>query len=124
MQLPDESLTRLRHLDTRNQVIQSRLPQCQSPSQIVQLLQNEDLYTLILVGVQSARNVRKSIWNYITKLSKIQSPINGNDLKKMGYKPGPQFKQILDRLLAATLDGEITTRPTAEAFLAEKFPVN
>ncbi|MBD2315230.1 CBS domain-containing protein [Desertifilum sp. FACHB-1129] len=124
LQLPDESMTRLQRLDTRNQVIQSRLSQCKSPSQIVQLLQNEDLYTLILIAVQSPRVIRKLIWNYITKLSQIQSPLNGNDLKKMGYKPSPKFKQILDRLLAATLDGEITTRPTAEAFLAEKFPVN
>jgi tRNA nucleotidyltransferase (CCA-adding enzyme) len=35
----------------------------------------------------------------------------------MGYKPGPQFKQILDSLLAATLDGKIRDRLEAELFL-------
>ena len=52
----------------------------------------------------------------------IQPVINGNDLKKLGYKPGPVYKQILDDLLAATLDGEISVRTQAEAFLAQHYP--
>jgi len=35
----------------------------------------------------------------------------------MGYKPDPQFKQILEALLAATLDGEIRDRQEAELFV-------
>ena len=37
----------------------------------------------------------------------------------MSYKPDPQFKQILDSLLAATLDGEIRDRREAELFLQQ-----
>ena len=33
----------------------------------------------------------------------------------MGYKPGPQYKKILDELLSATLDGKIRDRNDAEA---------
>jgi len=47
----------------------------------------------------------------------IHPSLNENDLKMMGYKLGPQFKQILDYLFAATLDGEIRDRREAELFL-------
>ena len=37
----------------------------------------------------------------------------------MGYKPGPIFKQILDHLLFATLDGKIKTKTQAMELLTE-----
>ena len=39
--------------------------------------------------------------------------IDGGDLVKMGLKPGPLFKQILDRARAMQLDGEITSVQSA-----------
>lgn len=124
LQLADDSIERLKNLDTRLQSIQEELPKCQYPSQVVQRLKSESLATLILVAVESPKHIRKLIWNYITKLSQIQSPIDGNDLKQMGYKPSPQFKQILDELLAATLDGKVCDRTSAEAYLTEHFPLD
>jgi hypothetical protein len=47
----------------------------------------------------------------------IHPPLNGDDIKLMAYKPVPQFKQILDALLAATLNGEIRDRQEAELFV-------
>ena len=37
------------------------------------------------------------------------------DLKALGLKPGPRFKQILDRLLEARLNGEIKTKADERA---------
>jgi tRNA nucleotidyltransferase (CCA-adding enzyme) len=48
--------------------------------------------------------------------------LNGNDLKKLGYKPSPIFKQILDNLLTATLDGTIKDESEAREFLAKHYP--
>ncbi len=56
-------------------------------------------------------------------LSNVEAPLNGNDLKKMGYKPGPKYKQILDDLLAATLDGEVEDKGSAEEFLKRSYSV-
>ena len=42
--------------------------------------------------------------------------INGNDLKKMGFTPGPEFRKILDDVFEAQLTGEVATRE--EALLA------
>jgi tRNA nucleotidyltransferase (CCA-adding enzyme) len=56
-------------------------------------------------------------------LADVQAPLNGNDLKQLGYKPGPQYRQILDALLAATLDQVIRVQADAIAFLAEHYPL-
>ena len=121
LQLPAESIARMEQLDAvTNNVIRS-LPSCERPSQIVQLLRPYNLPTLILIAVQSSRIIRRYIWRYLTELSHIKPPLNGNDLKQLGYQPGRDFKRILEALLVAKLDGEVRDRASAEAYLAEKF---
>jgi tRNA nucleotidyltransferase (CCA-adding enzyme) len=122
LQLPAESIARLRQLAQVEWAISSQLPQHQHPSQIVHLLKQYDLPLLILVAVRSPRTIRRQIWQYFTGWSTIKPPIDGNDLKALGYKPGPRFRQILDALTAATLDGVIYSRRDAEAFLSQQFP--
>jgi tRNA nucleotidyltransferase (CCA-adding enzyme) len=87
----------------------------------VQLLRQYDLPTLILIVLQSPRSIRSQIWRYLTVWADIQPPLNGNDLKQLGYKPGPQYRQILEHLLAAKLDGVISDRAEAEKFLFENY---
>ena len=74
--------------------------------------------------VRSTRPIRQNIWRYLTEWSHIKAPLNGNDLKALGYKPGKQFKEILDALLTAILDDQIDSCESAEAFVAEHFPLN
>jgi tRNA nucleotidyltransferase (CCA-adding enzyme) len=73
--------------------------------------------------VQGPRAVRRKIWQYLTTWAHIQAPLNGNDLKQLGYKAGPQYRQILDALLAATLDQVIHDEEDAKAFLAQHYPL-
>ncbi|MBK1990680.1 CBS domain-containing protein [Sphaerospermopsis aphanizomenoides BCCUSP55] len=122
LQLPDDSITRLKKLsEIKTQVMQS-LPNCELPSQILHLLRHFDLETLVLIAVQSPRLIRRKIWHYLTVLVNIQPLLNGNDLKQLGYKPSPIFKIILDNLLAATVDGVIKNRREAEEFLKQNYP--
>lgn len=123
LQLPAQTIERLSHLDKVAAVVLEKLPYCQRPSQILQLLQPLDVATLILIAVGSRRSVRQKIWRYLTKFSQVKSPLNGNDLKELGYQRGPQFKQMLDALLVAKLDGLVSDRASAEAYLAEHFPL-
>ena len=48
--------------------------------------------------------------------------LGGDDLAALGYRPGPLFGEILRALEEAQLEGEVTTRPDAERFVAERFP--
>lgn len=122
LQLAVDSVERLQNLNKAESNIVESLFKLQLKSEIVELFRQYDLPTLILIAVRSSRIIRQKIWHYVTEWSHIKSPLNGNDLKALGYKPGKQFKEILDALLTATLDGKIDSRESAEAFLVEHFP--
>ncbi|MFM7425773.1 MAG: CBS domain-containing protein [Elainella sp.] len=122
LQLPADSLSRLQNFDQSRQTIQTTLPTCHLPSQIVELLDQYDLPTLILVAAVLPRPLRRQIWRYLTHWSQIKAPLDGQDLQQMGYKPGRQFKQILDALRQATLDDVVNDVDTAKQFVKERFP--
>jgi poly(A) polymerase len=50
--------------------------------------------------------------------------LTGQDLMAMGYRPGPQFKTILQAIEEAQLEGTLLTREQAIAYLGQKFPVS
>ncbi|MEQ8963080.1 MAG: CBS domain-containing protein, partial [Coleofasciculus sp. C2-GNP5-27] len=122
LQLPIDSIERLRHLGQAQTEVVESLPQCQRPSEVVWLLRQYKLPTLVLIAVHSSRAIRRKLWHYFTNLATVQAPLNGNDLKRLGYKPGPDYKEILDVLLAATLDGVIRDEADAKAFLEQHYP--
>jgi len=52
-----------------------------------------------------------------------QRLVTGEDLKAMGYRQGPVFKEILHTVEEAQLDGALGDRERALAFVRDKFPV-
>jgi tRNA nucleotidyltransferase (CCA-adding enzyme) len=122
LQLQEDSIQRLQNLAQAQAKVIESLPHCQRPSQAVHLLRKYDLPTLILIALQSPRSLRRQTWHYLTVWANIQPILNGNDLKELGYKPGPQYRQMLDDLLAATLDKVVRNRTEAEAFLTKNYP--
>ncbi|MDF5729692.1 MAG: CBS domain-containing protein [Rhizonema sp. PD38] len=139
LQLSEDSIIRLeslaQNLDNVKNLTPSPSPQAERgvgskmsveeirPSQVVQLLRQYELPMLILIAVQSSRAIRHQIWQYLTVCSRVQPLLNGNDLRKLGYKPGPQYKLMLDDILAATLDGVMSDRTSAQEFLAKHYPI-
>lgn len=123
LQFPDDSIKRLENLAAAKKNVVDNLDKCVKRSEVVKLLRKYDLPMLIFIALQSSRKIRKQIWDYLTVLSNVEAPLNGNDLKKLGYKPGPQYKQILDDLLAASLDGEVEDKSSAEEFLSENYRI-
>ncbi len=47
--------------------------------------------------------------------------VTGQDLKDMGFHPGPQFRAILQAVEDAQLDGRVRTRDEAKAFIRRSF---
>ncbi|MEG4251849.1 CBS domain-containing protein [Microcoleus sp. Pol10D4] len=122
LQLPADSIKRLEVLEAGKNQLAENLPKCELPSQLVLLLRNYELPVLIAIALQSPRSARRQIWEYLTKWANVEPPLNGNDLKALGYKPGPGFKRMLDDLLAARLDGDLGDRAAAISFLAQRYP--
>lgn len=121
LQLQEDSIQHLQNLAVAQTEIIQSLSEYQRPSQVVQLLRKYNLEILILIALQSQRPIRRQIWQYLTVWANVQPILNGNDLKKLGYKPGPQYRQMLDDLLAKTLDGNITNQVEAQEFLAQQY---
>jgi tRNA nucleotidyltransferase (CCA-adding enzyme) len=122
LQLPADSIKRLEVLEAGKNQLAEGLPKCELPSQLVLLLRNYELPVLIAIALQSPRSARRQIWEYLTRWANVEPPLNGNDLKALGYKPGPGFKRMLDDLLAAKLDGDLGDRAAAISFLAQRYP--
>jgi poly(A) polymerase len=48
--------------------------------------------------------------------------LNGDDLIRLGYKPGPDFRGILAAVEDAQLEGTLHTRDEAQSFVVNEFP--
>lgn len=123
LQLPQASVQRLARLEQAAAKVAAALPQCDRPSQCWQVLGSYDLATLVLISLQHPHQICERIWQYLTHWSQVKAPINGQDLKHLGYLPGPAYREMLARVLAATIDGEITDRQAAIAWLLSHYPL-
>ncbi len=64
---------------------------------------------LFMMAKTKSRSVTRQIAAYLTRFKQVKPLLTGADLKALGLKPGPIYKQILDRLLDARLNGKVKT---------------
>lgn len=89
-----------------------------TPSQITNFL--DEIPNLAIYCVQLAvsdADIKELFHKYLKEWSFIRSSVDGNDLKKLGIPPGPDYRRILGRLRDAWLDGEIKCRDDEQALL-------
>ncbi len=120
LHLSKDSIDRLSGLAGAVYRLEKDLPDATKISEKVFILQGYKTPALILIAAKTNRVLRKSIWQYLTGWSKVKTPLDGEDLKALGYKPGPLYKEILTALLGATLDGEVSDLPSALDWLAKR----
>jgi len=77
-------------------------------SEVYELLQNHpEEFLLFLAALPQDEETRNRILNYLKSWRFVRPLVNGEDLKAMGLKPGPAFKEILSRLKYEIIDGEL-----------------
>ncbi|HSB01015.1 MAG TPA: CCA tRNA nucleotidyltransferase [Anaerolineales bacterium] len=88
------------------------------PSQVVALLEGYSIKALEVVScaVQDEQ-IKKILTKYLSEWWHVQPKATGHDLKKRGIPPGPKYAEILRRLRAAWLDGEVKTEEEEKALL-------
>jgi poly(A) polymerase len=59
----------------------------------------------------------------VTPADQVRPPrlVTGDDLIRMGFRPGPSFKQILDSVEEAQLNGKLPTRDEALEYVKQSF---
>ncbi|NEQ45193.1 MAG: CBS domain-containing protein [Leptolyngbya sp. SIOISBB] len=124
LQLPQASVQRLANLTQAETTVLAALPHCDRPSQCWQLFAPYDLASLVLISLCHPHETSEQIWRYLTHWSQVKAPMNGQDLKRLGYPPGPAYRTMLAQVLAATLDGELTSRAAAIAFIQRHYPLS
>ncbi len=65
---------------------------------------------LYMMAKTEGEEVKKYISLYFTQLQSVRILITGKDLKEMGLPPGPEYREILDKVMKARLDNEIMSR--------------
>jgi tRNA nucleotidyltransferase (CCA-adding enzyme) len=82
-----------------------------APSRVYYLLRGIDReILLIIMSGSDSEHLVSRIRRYLTEYRFVSGEVNGGDLKKLGIPTGPEYKEILNRLLSARLDGEVRSR--------------
>ncbi len=90
------------------------------PSEIYWLLRGMDNEALLsLMVIARKKHIQEAVSRYVTSLRDVRPLISGQDLLTLGLQPGPQFKQLLNHVLEAQLDGVVSSKEEA-AEMAKK----
>ncbi len=65
--------------------------------------------------------IKKIISHFLTTLKKTNITLTGDDLVKLGFVPGPLFKEIFNEVLMAKIDGLISNRSEELEFIKQHF---
>lgn len=78
---------------------------------------------LYLMTITRKQAGKKAVSLFVTHLRYTKPELQGDDLIRMGYTPGPLFKKILTHLLDARLDGLVQSKEEEEALVEKEFPL-
>ena len=89
-----------------------------SLSNIYSLLHGYSSLAVLVNSLASDSPVaRQHIGLFLSKLRYIKPALIGKDITRMGLVPGPGIKEVLDLLLEAQLDGQVTTKRDEEGLV-------
>ncbi len=81
-----------------------------------------DTETLLYVMAKAnSEKIKRLISSYFTRLKGTKPRLRGKDLVSMGFKPGPIFKEVFNRLLEARLNELIKTKEDEIRFVESTF---
>ena len=91
-------------------LLETNLPELKGrkPSRIVELLEGYSSKAIEVFSIALKDEEIKAVLNrYLSEWWSVSPKTTGHDLKKRGIPPGPRYNEILRRLRAAWLDGEV-----------------
>jgi tRNA nucleotidyltransferase (CCA-adding enzyme) len=90
------------------------------PSEAVQLLEGYSIKALEVFSTAIPdQEIKNILTKYLTEWWHIKPKTTGHDLKKLGIPPGPKYNEILRRLRAAWLNGEVHSVEEEKKILEE-----
>lgn len=83
-------------------------------------LSNEGL--LYLMAISRKKYMQQAVSQYVTSLRGVRSLISGKDLQNLGYRPGPDFRTMLNHVIEAQLNGDVHTKEEAIDLVTAHYP--
>jgi tRNA nucleotidyltransferase (CCA-adding enzyme) len=91
------------------------------PSQVYRVLKPFEIETLLYMMAKTKdQRGKRHLSQYITKYRNVSPALDGNDLKTLGMTPGPIFRETLEILRDARLDGVLSSRDDEVAYILQK----
>ena len=93
------------------------------PSDVVIRLEGIDplaIYANYIASEDEA--LREIFWNYVSSWSHVYPRTDGYLLQQLGIPPGPIYRQILQTLRGAWLDGTVSSPTEEESLLEQLLP--
>ncbi len=111
LHIPGQLASTLRQVELLRRTRLSVLKQPQRPSRIYELLAPFDIPSLLVSWLGSDdESVRAQLAQFQGELRDVQPLIDGHYLRRVfKLRPGPIYRQIIDALRGARLDGEVVT---------------
>ncbi|HYL80891.1 MAG TPA: CBS domain-containing protein, partial [Candidatus Acidoferrum sp.] len=112
-----QALARLRGLARQFQQARE-LP----PSRVFRWLADAPLEVVLALMARMERpELRKGVGDFLATMRRVRPILRGGDLRALGIRPGPIFREILNSLLYARLDGHVQSRDDELRFVRQKF---
>jgi len=81
------------------------------PSQIYKWLYDLSYEVLLMLMAKSkSQTARRRIMAFMTRYINVKLSIYGDDFKRVGIKPGPHFKKLMEKTLYAKIDNKIKSK--------------
>lgn len=93
------------------------------PSEIDRILRGTSDPILDLAELIAPPQGGTNIAFYRAELRPTPTLLSGDDIRRLGIRPGPHYRVLLEQLRAMQLDGQIKTRAEAEAWVMRQAPV-
>ena len=104
----------------RLQLLEETLPAAARPSQIVALLAHIPPASLFgLAAITPSVATRTVVLDYVRRLRHVRPLLRGDEIVALGVARGPRLGEVLVRLRAAKLDGDVATRSDEERLVRD-----
>lgn len=88
-----------------------------APSRIYRVLEPLSYEVILLIYAKSrGKKARMRVRNFLQHYSNTRLRIRGGNLMRFGFRPGPAFRNVLEKTLYAKIDGRLKTKKDEERF--------
>jgi len=92
------------------------------PSRVYRWLAEASIEVVLALMARVERpELRKAIGDFLSRTRRVRPILRGDDLRALGIRPGPIYRDILNSLLYARLDGHVQSRDDELRFVRRRF---